>query len=610
MLKLVAFVFLVYAFEGLSQPNKSQRQLKSFPKPSPAKQAPASVQSPEEQSPIQSPLRSPASAHISPPDIIGFLQQESKALSQRKRDRLIILSQERDQLRRRLDEASDRGERREIKRLLREKFKEIVSLQTDSEIHREDRALGRELLKLKNKRGEWSYKNCEESGEGPFTELESDTEAEFCPECRTQISNLISSFHEVQNFRHTQAEQQWPEFKERLRKRALGLVSARQSHIQFMKACVTGDEDKIEEWSEKIKALIPEAHLPHQGRSDGKSICEAEVKKLKDSIKENFKSMKISLALSSADRAVSEAQESVRQALPANMQISDPSRNLVPSIEPSDFRAYMDTTPSHPFWDFNSLPSLSQEEQEEAREKHISQLFDELQTWDDSGNLRSWKDLNREKFKELVLEGKIHPGFVSTVGNTRGGDTDLSLSQEDRNDLKAALEAVAKANLFYYSEDLTKHPILGWVKDEDPSSMELAEALSEMENRVAKFAEELKGEPSDGFLLSFQALTEDLLKDTAEGEDQASPFCLAVEKARLKAEEEEGGISTGLLLATGAAILPCLFVAASPALALGVACLAAGLGLSVYDLQESDSHVQRSLGHLFFREKIWSGLET
>ena len=190
------------------------------------------------------------------------------------------------------------------------------------------------------------------------------------------------------------------------------------------------------------------------------------------------------------------------------------------------------------------------------------------------------------------MEG-LHPGLV---GQAVWQSNPEHLSEEDREALRSAVEFVANKNSNQYSSTLAENPILAWLETEDPSSRELADALSEMEERVAQLAEELKEEePSDKLLFSFQALTEDLLKETAE-EGQASPYCLVVEKARLKAE---GGISIGAIVGMGALMTPCFF--AAPILA--AACLAAGLGYTAYDLQESDSHVQRSLGHLVLSGK-------
>ena len=49
------------------------------------------------------------------------------------------------------------------------------------------------------------------------------------------------------------------------------MVSARQSHIQFIKTCVMGDEAKIEEWSKKIKDLISRTPASSSGAFRRKS---------------------------------------------------------------------------------------------------------------------------------------------------------------------------------------------------------------------------------------------------------------------------------------------------------------------------------------------------
>ena len=484
------------------------------------------------------------------------------------------LWEEQSALETRLRNAKSAEEREPIAELLEQNQREQRALLEDSSkdqdrlrqwLEREERGRGNPEL---NRR----YTACQKTNDKFFLRY---TEAEFCPDCEepddSPISVLTSAIEPIQ----------WADFKERLRKRLLGIAALRMAYIRFMKDCARGEPGQ----KDILSRLLHPTDMSTSGlQSRISSLCERLIGQLTGSIKEDWPQMRLNLALSQEGRPRQGAY-----------------------LGPDDSALFMDTRPQHKFWDLSALAPLSQQEIEKGKELYAQALLQALP--------------NHEELRETIDSGAFRPRMLSDPVLGRAAPQKLKLKPDERLKLRQAVQALRDSSLQNYHEMIKDKPLLGLVKSEDPSPEELAKAFEKMEERAKQLLEDLK-DPStadESLLLAFKPLVEELLEEPAQelcrkelGSPaqydaeyneyehkmsacllyaEESPYCLAVERATARVSAQGEGFDWEILGAS-AAILPLCFLGP-----VGVAACAAGEAIIVgYELAKARQAVQSAWG--------------
>ena len=199
---------------------------------------------------------------------------------------------------------------------------------------------------------------------------------------------------------------------------------------------------------------------------------------------------------------------------------------------------------SHKLADFASMPGLNDEERDKIIQK--------------------WKTEVRDK-------------LPFSMENTLYIKNRVALSSPSTN--------LRKNSELRYFEILGSMPLLGYITSENPSHQEIATGLKKINRYLQKFLTEVNNPEQINLILSFNGLTEELLREHPE-------YCHSAEILTIKSEEDEAFKNHILLGAAIVSAVPC-FV--SGPLGLGI-CLTAGVGLGLYTHQNALEQIALSRG--------------
>ena len=521
-------------------------------------------------------------------NLIDYRQRMRGALSaldQKNRELTDRLSDEKARLSSRVSSAETSEERTRARQLLGQNFQQRRQLRRA--VMQRRRAIQQAYNRETQKSHETQYYNCMNDTKKFSIDT---TEADFCLDCQTPSEPIALSQEQIQQ---TQEGLQWEDFKDKLKARAGGAVLARVSHIRFLRACALNDTQKIKDWLKNLpqnpqaSRENPNAPENNSALAEGASLnaediqklCRPHIAPLEDSLTELWGDMRINLALSKADQAMTSASRWGAGAVGAQ---------------------FMDISPSHKFWDFGALPSLSREETQEAIERYADDL---------SKNVELEK-LTPEEFKQKMISGEIRPQmFVVNSSRSAALFENTNLSLQDRDNLRKAVRELAEKNRQEYFNIMAEQPLLAWVNSQTPGSQELDSALGEMESRLIDLLEKLEDKENlpDQLLLSFEPFVESLLAETAPDSHTNSPYCNAVEKARAKIQAETESSESQLFALEMTAIIPCLAPAMLGGLGLLICVVGAGGFLSFEALQSAQS-TDDSLDQVIMRGKMFDHL--
>ena len=323
------------------------------------------------------------------------------------------------------------------------------------------------------------------------------TEAEFCFSCewakwKDQARDLVGlkTVEKPKELPHAK------EFKERLRKRAIGQVMTKIYQSESTRACLRSDED----WFLK------------KGTKMNKDLCKARTKELKQAVKDSWPEMRINMALRDAKLGGS-ASYGVQQL------------------------KMMDDTPSHTALpDTVDIPPLTEEEKQIARDRHIEALstlkLDKLSPEELAKQLREKKKLGSTKH------------HVTGINQRDLTNKDIDKIQDEQRHLRDKSEAD-------YLTMIAKMPFLAYLKDGSGKTEDLDQAFYTLSKYLTDFLKKLEDPEVDmAVLLSFNSLAEDLLQED-------SKYCLAAEGAMIDVEEDESFDNYALIGLGLASIVPC-----------------------------------------------------
>ena len=323
------------------------------------------------------------------------------------------------------------------------------------------------------------------------------TEAEFCFSCeweewKNQARDLVGlkTVEKPKELPHAK------EFKERLRKRAIGQVMAKIYQSESTRACLRSDED----WFAK------------KGTQINKDLCTARTKELKQAVKDSWPEMRINMALRDAKLGGSASY----------------------GVQPFKM---MDDTPSHTALpDTVDIPPLTKEEKQIARDRHIEALstlkLDKLSPEELAKQLRSKKKLGSTKH------------HVTGINQRDLTNKDIDKIQDEQRHLRDKSEAD-------YLTMIAKMPFLAYLKDGEGKTRDIDQAFSTLSKYLTDFLKKLEDPEVDmAVLLSFNSLAEELLQED-------SKYCLAAEGAMIDVEEDESFDDYALMGLGLASIVPC-----------------------------------------------------
>ena len=323
------------------------------------------------------------------------------------------------------------------------------------------------------------------------------TEAEFCFSCewakwKDQARDLVGlkTVEKPTTLPHAK------EFKERLRKRAIGQVMAKIYQSESTRACLRSDED----WFLK------------KGAQMDKALCTARTKELKQAVKDSWPEMRINMALRDAKLGGSA------------------------SYGVQAFKM-MDDTPSHTALpDTVDIPPLTKEEKQIARDRHIEALstlkLDKLSPEELAKQLRSKKKLGSTKH------------HVTGINQRDLTNKDIDKIQDEQRHLREKSEA-------NYLTMIAKMPFLAYLKDGKGKTRDIDQAFSTLSKYLTDFLKKLEDPEVDmAVLLSFNSLAEELLAED-------SKYCLVAEGATIDAKEDESFDNYALIGLGLASMVPC-----------------------------------------------------
>ena len=323
------------------------------------------------------------------------------------------------------------------------------------------------------------------------------TEAEFCFSCEFQEwKDMARDLVGLKTIEKPTALPHAKEFKERLRKRAIGQVMAKIYQSESTRACLISDED----WFAK------------KGAQMDKELCTARTKELKQAVKDSYPEMRINMALRDAKLGGSASY----------------------GVQPFKM---MDDTPSHTALpDTVDIPPLTEEEKQIARDRHIEALstlkLDKLSPEELAKQLRSKKKLGSTKH------------HVTGINRKDLTNKDIDKIQDEQKRLREKSEAD-------YLTMIAKMPFLAYLKDGEGKTRDIDQAFFTLSKYLTDFLKKLEDPEVDmAVLLSFNSLAEDLLQED-------SKYCLAAEGATIDAKEDESFDDYALMGLGLASIVPC-----------------------------------------------------
>ena len=396
------------------------------------------------------------------------------------------------------------------------------------------------------------YENCQDTDLSSL-EFENSRQSEggFCFSCK------VKDIWNFEPLKQSAEALQLKKFREKLRKRVVGQVSAKLFKIRLLRVCLEKDRKKQERFF-TLMTPHPSGFGFYPGtRPDGpliQAVCRERKKALRASVQTRLSDLRIDLALSSVN---------ADQIVTGNLNLSHPL--------------------THAVSDFVSLPKLWTKERRMARKR----LADIMVKTDLEG-------YSAEEFRDLFLRG-------APLNKLTG---------KDQARLRRAVwkfQKTAKARYFQGLHDpVSDTPLLGYLKSNTPNDKELAVALGKIETHLEDSLKKidrpkrdiLSGEVEDpeedmALLLFFKPLVEELLKEEKH-------FCFVAEKARVQADQgkrfkEYASIGAGVL-AAGVCFITGP-VGAS-------VCLAAGAGLGFVGYKQVKSERDSALGRVLMGKEF------
>ena len=309
-------------------------------------------------------------------------------------------------------------------------------------------------------------------------------------------------------------------FKDQLRKRVLGQVKTKIARTQILQKCTeTENIEKEREWFTK---RFPKVDWPLM-----KALCEKKKEDFHSSIEKKWSDMRISRALMSAN--------------PDQSETGRPNLSFPLSHEVSDF---------------GSMPKLTEEEQQKAKQR-----------WAECLSKVPLDKLSPEQLKTQFLEGKaLRQASTKDLQEMRKATWELNKESQDR-----------------YRKHIDEMPLMGYMQTGDPSNEgDMDQAFSKYMGHLNDLLEKVEAEDVDmALLLRFEPLVEGLLKDN-EG------YCLVAEGSRLKSERDDSLKKWGLVTAGVVAAVPCFMTA-------GAVCLGLGALVGAIGYREAKGEVKESL---------------
>ena len=323
------------------------------------------------------------------------------------------------------------------------------------------------------------------------------TEAEFCFSCEFQEwKDMAKGLVGLKTIEKPKELPHAKEFKERLRKRAIGQVMAKIYQSESTRACLRSDED----WFAK------------KGTQINKDLCTARTKELKQAVKDSWPEMRINMALRDAKLGGS-ASYGVQ---PFKMMDDAPSHTALP--------------------DTVDIPPLTEEEKQIARDRHIEALstlkLDKLSPEDLAKQLREKKQLGSTKH------------YATGIDRRKLTNEDIDKIQDEQKRLREKSEAD-------YLTMIAKMPFLAYLKDGEGKTRDIDQAFSTLSKYLTDFLKKLEDPEVDmAVLLSFNSLAEELLAED-------SKYCLVAEGAMIDAQEDESFDNYALMGLGLASMVPC-----------------------------------------------------
>ena len=294
--------------------------------------------------------------------------------------------------------------------------------------------------------------------------LSFETEAKGpCIDCalQEQNQNLSSLSHTISEDRqkHRTQNQKHPQkpdhiFKEKLKKRVIGLIQSKIAETERLKACVKGDRS----WFAK---KAPKVDWPLM-----KAVCQKDKQALSQSIKKGWKDMRVNLALVSVNPD---------QIVTGKPNLSFPLKHEVSS--------------------FGSIKKLTQKEQEQAKK-----------TWANYLTTTTLKTLTPSQLKTAFLKGDGQ--FLGKTLSTN------DLKTLRRNTRKMQKESQARYRQVLEEMPLLAYLETG----DPNNQKDMDQAFSKIQKELTDSLEKIKNKDVDmGVLLAFKPLVEGLLKESKGG---------------------------------------------------------------------------------------------
>ena len=137
-------------------------------------------------------------------------------------------------------------------------------------------------------------------------------------------------------------------------------------------------------------------------------------------------------------------------------------------------------------------------------------------------------------------------------------------------------------------------PLLGYLESGTPNNEQLAKALSKVEENLMEFSDKIKTKEDMDLLLSFEPLVEELLKESQLDDEDNSPYCLMVERARLKSEQAKETKEKLLIGAMITMLAPCLM---GGGISISI-CIAGEALLGGWDVRQASLEADYSLSRI------------
>ena len=235
-------------------------------------------------------------------------------------------------------------------------------------------------------------------------------------------------------------------------------------------------------------------------------------------------------------------------------------------------REFLEKKPSHVVSDFSSMPGLSEEEFNQARERYFKVLSE-----------TPLESFSPSEFRELlVIETSKSFSDKTQEDDKETSGKKKSLTRGDYIKLIEAVKKLREESKERHTQIIGDKLVLAYLQAE-PTLSELDKAYRKMEQSLENVLEELE-DPGMPLLLSFQSLVGDLLEDHPQ-------YCLVAERALYQMEKDKEHKDNLMFYGMFASLAPC-FIPTPITLAL---CLAGELVLGTFDFHDAEEAKDHSL---------------